>query len=80
MNKFIGMSIKPLLLLVAAMLCCVPSTFAYLDPGSGSYIVQMIIAAALGGFYAIRLYWAKILNFIKGEPEEVDPDEELDNE
>ena len=31
----------------------------YIDPGSGSYLVQMVVAAALGGsmfFKNIRLY------------------------
>ncbi len=55
------------------------TAFAYLDPGSGSYIVQMIIAAVLGGVYAIRLYWAKILNIFKGEPQDIDPDDELND-
>ena len=32
----------------------------YLDPGSGSYIFQLIIAALVGGAFVIKLYWKKI--------------------
>lgn len=71
---------KKYLTIALLILCSVPSTFGYLDPGSGSYIVQMIIAGILGGFYAIKLYWVRIVNFIKGTPVQVDPDEELNHE
>jgi len=37
--------------------------YAYLDPGTGSYIFQMIIAVAIGGLFAIKLCWAKIVLF-----------------
>ena len=33
---------------------------AYLDPGSGSFILQMILAAILGGLVIIKTYWHKI--------------------
>lgn len=38
------------------------STFAwvYLDPGSGSFILQILLAALLGGAYAVKVYWKKI--------------------
>jgi hypothetical protein len=34
--------------------------FLYLDPGSGSYLVQAIIAAVLGGLFYIKSVWRKI--------------------
>lgn len=37
---------------------------AYLDPGSGSYLLQLLIAGALGVLLAIRIYWTRIKNFI----------------
>ena len=33
---------------------------AYLDPGSGSLLIQLIIATAVGILFAIRTYWGKI--------------------
>lgn len=32
----------------------------YLGPGSGSFILQVLLAALLGGAYAIKVYWKKI--------------------
>lgn len=45
---------------------------AYLDPGSGSYILQMLIAGAVGGAYAIKLYWQRIVFFFKGKSKSSD--------
>lgn len=35
----------------------------YLDPGSGSYLLQLLIAGILGALFAIRLYWKRIKGF-----------------
>jgi hypothetical protein len=32
----------------------------YLDPGSGSYLIQLLIAALVGIGFAIKLYWRRI--------------------
>ena len=37
--------------------------FAYLDPGSGSLILQILIGAVAGFFFAIKAYWIKIKSF-----------------
>ncbi len=37
--------------------------FAYLDPGTGSYILQMLIAGILGAFFMIKIFWNKIKFF-----------------
>ncbi len=52
---------------------------AYLDPGSGSYLLQLLIAGLLGGAFAIRASWGKIKNFFRRKPkseEEVSSDDE----
>lgn len=38
---------------------------AYLDAGTGSYILQLILAAFFGGLFAIKLFWNKIKNLFK---------------
>jgi hypothetical protein len=52
---------------------------AYLDPGSGSYILQLLIAAALGGLLLLRMYWSKVKSFFRrlftGKAEDLDVDE-----
>lgn len=38
----------------------------YLDPGSGSFLIQLLLAVILGAGVAIRIYWNKIKGlFIK---------------
>ena len=41
---------------------CFPA-YAYLDPGTGSYFIQIIIATLLGAMYAIKHYLYKIKLF-----------------
>lgn len=36
---------------------------AYLDPGTGSFILQMLIAGALGAMLYIRLAWDRTRSF-----------------
>ena len=54
---------------------------AYLDPGSGSFLIQLLIAALLGVGIALRASWSKIKGFfgIKSEADE-DAEDEEDNE
>lgn len=35
----------------------------YIDPGSGSYLVQLIIAAVLGVVFYFKSYWYRIKSF-----------------
>jgi hypothetical protein len=37
---------------------------AYLDPGSGSYLLQLLIAGAMGGLLMLRIYWSKVKGFV----------------
>lgn len=43
-----------------------PPTYAYIDPGTGSYLVQVVIAALLGVLFSLKIYWARIKTFLKG--------------
>jgi hypothetical protein len=49
-----------LLLIVALQLTLSQNAFAYLDPGTGSYIFQVLIATFIGGLFTIKMYWKKI--------------------
>ena len=42
------------------------SAFAYLDPGTGSYILQMLLAGILGALFALKVFWKRIVAFVKG--------------
>ena len=45
--------------------------FGYLDPGSGSMIVQLLVGGIAGIAVTAKLYWRRILTFLhlrKDEP------------
>lgn len=39
------------------------SFIAYLDPGTGSLVLQVLLAALLGCGFTIKLFWHKIITF-----------------
>jgi len=49
-------------IVIAAQILSRPAS--YLDPGSGSYLLQLFIAGALGALFALRLYWDRVRKFI----------------
>lgn len=64
-------------LLTSILLNIVGRESAYLDPGSGSFIIQLIIASLLGAGFLLRGYFSKIRNYFRGtnvEDEEADDD------
>jgi len=47
------------------MIAIIPHiAFAYIDPGTGSYIIQIAIAALVGGLFAVKMFWIRIKTFI----------------
>lgn len=48
---------------------------AYLDPGSGSFLIQLLIAALLGAGIALRASWSKVKKLFGIKPK-VDEDAE----
>ena len=48
------------------------SIFAYLDPGSGSMLVQLLVGGVAAAVVALKLYWYRLLVLLrlrKPEPE-----------
>jgi len=43
----------------------------YLDPGSGSFLIQLLLAALLGGAFAIKIYWKKLKALFTGKKTEI---------
>lgn len=41
------------------------TTYAYVDSGTGSYVVQVVIATILGGMFAVKMYWKKMRSFVE---------------
>ncbi|HEX2134912.1 MAG TPA: hypothetical protein VHG30_03270 [Microvirga sp.] len=51
-----------LLAAIAFYAASMGEAFAYLDPGTGSIIIQGILGAIAGGLVVGRMYWQKLKN------------------
>ncbi len=51
----------------------------YLDPGSGSFLIQLAIAALLGLGIAFRASWTKIKGWFGIKPKPTEDDDESEN-
>jgi hypothetical protein len=50
----------------------VPDVLAYLDPGTGSMLVQLIVGGFAAAGVAVKLYWRRLMRLLrirKDEPE-----------
>jgi len=54
------------ILLVIIIITARPA-YAYIDPGTGSLIIQSILAAIAGSIIAVKFYWYKIVAFLKSK-------------
>jgi fluoride ion exporter CrcB/FEX len=53
-----------LLLLLAVLLLATPTQLAaYIDPGSGSFFVQMLVAGVLGGLVTLKTFWKQVKSY-----------------
>ena len=48
------------LLTVLFVLWSCRNAHAYLDPSTGSYVIQMIVAGLLGGLFAVKMFWRNL--------------------
>ena len=51
--------------LLTSSLLSPKNAYCYLDPGSGSYVLQLVIGSLLGLLFAIKLFWNRIKEYIK---------------
>ena len=51
------------LVAVQALVLAPATAHAYLDPGTGSFILQMVIAGLLGAILYVRLAWDRTRQF-----------------
>ena len=52
---------------------------AYLDPGTGSVILQLVIASVLGAIFTLKMYWRKFLDFFSGKKSDKQKDEKRED-
>lgn len=59
-NYFVNIAIVLGIYLMSMQTAC-----AYIDPGTGSLWLQMMLSILLGLIFSIKLYWGKIKNYFK---------------
>jgi len=62
--KHCGLLTRLTVLLSLVLLMFPRKAFAYLDPGTGSYILQLVLAALFGASFAVRIYFKNVKSFI----------------
>ena len=69
---------RPLVSLAILVLLVLPtSAWAYIDPGTGSFVIQGLIGVIVGGAFAVKMYWKRIKAVLTGKP--MEKDEDLDD-
>ena len=59
-----GVSILAILMILGHL--SISDAYAYLDPGSGSIIIQMLVGTLVGVGIVLKLYWQKFkMKFLK---------------
>ena len=46
--------------IVALLLASPTDAWAYIDPNTGSYLIQMLVAGGMAGAYMSRRYWLTV--------------------
>lgn len=59
------MKSKKQLAILLVFLFLSQNVLAYLDPGTGSYLLQLIIAFFIGGLFSLKLFWGRIKTKLK---------------
>jgi len=50
--------------------------YAYLDPGAGSFLFQLLIGAGVSVLFLLKVYWKKITGLFTKKRTDVDDDED----
>lgn len=57
---------------IAVLVASTTWASAYLDPGTGSLVLQMVIAGALTAAASIKVFWAQLKDFFRRAPKQKD--------
>jgi uncharacterized membrane protein len=63
---------KMIVAVILVVGCCIGFTtpaYAYLDPGTGSLLLQGLIATIAAGAATVSIYWHKVRSFFSGKDE-----------
>jgi hypothetical protein len=69
MKPFILHWLKEIVYLTLILLFCsllVPQkAYAYIDPGTGSIILQVVLGVLVAGLVSLKIFWSKIIGLFK---------------
>ena len=71
-----SIALRALALALVVQVLITAQADAYIDPGSGSFFVQMLLAGLLGAGMAIKAYWHRIKAFFSGNKNSNPPAED----
>jgi len=55
----------PVIIFSLALFLTPQAAQAYLDPGTGSYIIQIVIGMVAGAIFALKIYWTRVKGFVR---------------
>ena len=62
--KRLSLFIKLVSLLIMSLLLIPQPAYAYLDPGTGSYVLQLVLGALVGMLFALKVFWRNIRTYL----------------
>lgn len=68
-----------LIVTIVAVIITYENAYAYLDPGTGSYLLQLLLAGLLGGLLAVKMFWRNLKAFFSNlfsKNNDVGPDQQ----
>lgn len=66
MMKHSAILTKSVVLVALLALIFASETHAYIDPGTTSYVLQLVIAGLVAASFGIKTFWGKIRTFFVG--------------
>jgi hypothetical protein len=61
--QYIGYVFRSIVIAILVTIVFAQNSFSYIDPGTGSYIFQMLIAGLLGALFALKIFWGRLKLF-----------------
>lgn len=61
MNKYY---LQFIVIITLSIIVLSKKAHAYLDPGTGSYVIQVLLAVLFGSILSIKIFWNRIKVFI----------------
>ena len=65
MKKLAALLLEGTIVFTGLVLADSRPAHAYLDPGTGSYALQVAIASVFGALFSVKLFWGNILGTIR---------------